>query len=79
MNKLFLFSTLVVLSSLSNVTNAGLLGDVFGGPDEEVVVVENRSDRNQPHTNERRVVERRYHHHRLILPDTEYVEVVEQY
>lgn len=74
MNKLYLFSVLVVLSSLSSVTNTGLL-DVLD-PDtyhrDTVYVDERPVDANGA------VVERRYvtRHHRLIFPDSEREEVV---
>jgi hypothetical protein len=78
MNKLYLFSALVVLSSLSSVTNAGLL-DVFD-PDtyhSDTVYVDERPvvNRDGGHGS---VVERRYvtRHHHLIRPGTEREEVV---
>lgn len=76
MNKLYLFSILVVLSSLSSVTNTGLL-DVLD-PDtyhRDTIVVDERPvvDRNGDGVVEKRYITR---HHRLILPDTEREEVV---
>ena len=78
MNKLFLFSTLVVLGSLSSVTNTGFL-DILD-PDtyhNDTVYVEEQPvfDRNG---RDGYVVEKRYttRRHHLIRPDTEREEVV---
>ena len=77
MNKLFLFSTLVVLSSLANVTNTGLL-DVLD-PDtyhHDTVYVEEHPVVNRDNRDDYVVEKRITRRHHLILPDTEREEVV---
>lgn len=72
MKKLFLLLAVITLGSLSSMTNAGLLGDIFDPYDDTEVVYTNGApnDGNGPV-----VRERRYYRHHWFRPDTETVVV----